>query len=34
MSGQVINFPDRKDDQYVVLVVDDAFLMRGVLRKS
>ena len=31
MADNVINFPDRKVEQYVVLLVDDEFLMRGVL---
>jgi two-component system NtrC family sensor kinase len=31
MADNVINFPDRKADQYIVLVVDDEYLMRGVL---
>ena len=31
MDGNVIDFPDRKAEQYVVLVVDDEYLMRGVL---
>src|ERR1700761_3526244 len=33
MTDNVVNFPDRKDDQYVVLVVDDEYLMRGVLKE-
>jgi two-component system NtrC family sensor kinase len=31
MTCNVINFPDRKPEQYVVLVVDDEYMMRGVL---
>jgi DNA-binding NtrC family response regulator len=31
MSDNVIHFPDRKAEQYIVLVVDDEYLMRGVL---
>jgi two-component system NtrC family sensor kinase len=33
MADNVINFPDRKADQYIVLVVDDEYLMRGVLKE-
>ena len=31
--SNIISFPDRKSDQHVVLLVDDEYLVRGVLKE-